>query len=147
MRVVIQRVDEASCTIDGKLHSKIEKGLLVLLGVGQEDTDEDINFLLDKTLNLRIFEDNDGKMNLSLQDVDGEILIISQFTLYGNAKKGRRPSFIEAADPIIGEDYYNRFVEEMKNKWPKVESGVFGADMKIGLVNDGPVTILIDSKR
>ncbi|NLM06299.1 MAG: D-tyrosyl-tRNA(Tyr) deacylase [Tissierellia bacterium] len=147
MRVVIQRVSEASCTIDGKVHSKIGKGLLVFFGVGQDDADEDMNFLLDKTLNLRIFEDNEGKMNLSLQDIDGEILIISQFTLYGNVKKGRRPSFVEAADPKVGEEYYNKFVEEMKNRWEKVESGVFGADMKIGLVNDGPVTILIDSKR
>ncbi len=147
MRAVIQRVTEASCMVDGKITGKIGKGFLVFLGVGEDDTDSDLDYIVKKTLGLRIFEDSDEKMNLSLSDVGGEILAISQFTLYGDARKGNRPSFIAAAPPKLGEEYFELYKEKLRESNLSVESGIFGADMKISLLNDGPVTILLDSKK
>ena len=147
MRVVIQRVKNASVTIEGKVNGKIGTGFLVLLGISSTDTKQDVDYLVKKVCNLRIFEDENEKMNLALKDVSGELLIISQFTLYGNCADGNRPSFIEAAKPDIAIPLYEYFVEECKKKISKVETGIFGADMKVELLNDGPVTILIDSKK
>lgn len=147
MRAVIQRVSNASCMVDNKITGEIKKGFLVFLGVGEDDTDADLDYIVKKTLGLRIFEDSDEKMNLSLFDVGGEILAISQFTLYGDARKGFRPSFSTAASPLLGEKYFELFKSRLKEAGLKVESGIFGADMKISLLNDGPVTILLDSKK
>ena len=147
MRVVIQRVTEASVSIDNKVKAKIEQGLLVLLGIEAEDNQDDINWLCKKIVNLRVFEDDSKAMNRSLADIDGEILVVSQFTLHASTKKGNRPSFIKAAKPEIAEPLYHSFLNVLKQKYnlvPKV--GVFGAMMKINLVNDGPVTIIMDSK-
>ena len=147
MRAVIQRVKEAEVRVDDSVTGKINKGLLVFLGVAEDDTDKDLSYLIDKSVNLRIFEDNQGKMNLSLKDVEGEMLVISQFTIMGDARKGRRPSFTGAGNPVKAEAYYNEFIEQIKNTDIKVESGVFAADMDIELINDGPVTILLDSTK
>ena len=147
MRAVVQRVMEASITVDGKKISEINKGLLVFLGVGKEDSDPDLEYLVDKITGLRIFEDENEKMNLSLLDIEGELLVVSQFTLYGDARKGKRPSFSNSGSPEIGEKFYKLFIEKCKGKSIKTKEGIFGADMKIGLINDGPVTILLDSKR
>lgn len=147
MRAVVQRVKEASCTVDGKIVGKIDKGILLFLGVGQGDEDKDLDYLVDKVLGLRIFSDEQGKMNLSLEDIEGEILIISQFTLYGDVRKGKRPSFTRSAPPELGEEYYKQFIEKVKSRGIKAETGIFGADMDIGLINDGPVTILLDSEK
>ncbi len=147
MRAVIQRVSHASCVVDEKITGEIKKGFLVFFGVGEDDTDADLDYIVKKTLGLRIFEDSDEKMNLALEDVGGEILAISQFTLYGDARKGFRPSFSSAADPLTGEKYFELFKARLKEAGLKVESGIFGADMKISLLNDGPVTILLDSKK
>jgi len=144
MRVLIQRVTEASVAIDGKIVGKIGKGMLILLGVKVGDTQAEADFLADKCLGLRIFSDEEGKMNLALGDVGGELLVVSQFTLYGDARKGRRPSYIEAAQPPVSEPLYNYFVDRLKQSGTKVETGEFGADMAVSLVNDGPVTILIE---
>ena len=147
MRVVIQRVTEASVSIDNKVKAKIEQGLLVLLGIEAEDNQDDINWLCKKIVNLRVFEDDSKAMNRSLADIDGEILVVSQFTLHASTKKGNRPSFIKAAKPEIAEPLYHSFLNVLQQKYnlvPKV--GVFGAMMKINLVNDGPVTIIMDSK-
>ena len=146
MKAVIQRVAHASCTIDGKVNGKINKGFLVLLGIAPDDTDEDLNYLVKKITKLRIFEDENEKMNLGLKDVNGELLIISQFTLYAITRDGNRPSFVEAAKPDIAIPLYEKFIEECKKEIDVVETGIFGADMKIDLLNDGPVTIIIDSK-
>ena len=146
MKVVIQRVKHASVTIDGVVHGKINTGFLVLLGVSSTDCAQDVDYLVKKTVNLRIFTDENDKMNISLKDVGGELLIVSQFTLYGNCKDGNRPSFIEAARPEKAIPLYEYFVSECKKQIPVVETGVFGADMKVELLNDGPVTIVIDSK-
>ncbi len=146
MKVVIQRVKHASVTIDGVVHGKINTGFLVLLGVSSTDCAHDVDYLVKKTVNLRIFTDENDKMNLSLKDVGGELLIVSQFTLYGDCKDGNRPSFIEAARPEKAIPLYEYFVSECKKQIPVVETGVFGADMKVELLNDGPVTIVIDSK-
>ena len=145
MKSVIQRVSEASVTIDGVVHGEIKKGFLVLLGITHSDTDKDVKWMVDKISGLRIFEDEDGKMNLSLEDVKGELLIVSQFTLYGDAKKGRRPSFIEAARPEKAIPLYEKFIELAESKNITVATGEFGADMKVSLLNDGPVTLIIDS--
>lgn len=145
MKSVIQRVSEASVTIDGVVHGEIKKGFLVLLGITHSDTEKDVKWMVDKISGLRVFEDQDGKMNLSLEDVKGELLIVSQFTLYGDSKKGRRPSFIEAARPEKAIPLYERFVELAKSKNITVATGEFGADMKVSLLNDGPVTLIIDS--
>jgi len=147
MRVVLQRVKRASVEVDGYIIGKIENGILVFLGIKQNDTTEDLNYIVDKIANIRIFEDQAGKMNLSLQEINGEILIISQFTLYGDARGGRRPSYIEAARPEEAIPLYEKCILELKNKGIKVETGEFGADMQVELINDGPVTILLDSKK
>ena len=146
MRTVIQRVKYARVSVDGKILGEIDKGLLVLLGVTHEDTIKEVKWLANKTKNLRIFEDKEEKMNLSLENVKGKVLIISQFTLYGNSIKGNRPSFIEAAKPYLAKELYLKFIEEFKNFGIETEVGEFGADMKVELLNDGPVTIIIDTK-
>lgn len=147
MRAVIQRVKEAEVRVDDIVKGKISNGLLVFLGVAEEDTEKDLNYLIDKSVNLRIFEDAQGKMNLSLKDVEGEMLVISQFTIMGDARKGRRPSFTGAGNPKKAELYYNQFINQVESTDIKVESGVFAADMDIELINDGPVTILLDSTK
>lgn len=146
MRVVIQRVSQASVTADGVESGKIAKGFLLLVGVEEEDTSEDVDYLTRKIANLRVFEDDEGKMNLSLREVQGEILSISQFTLHANTKKGNRPSFVQAAKPEKADALYEELNTNLRNEGFKVDTGVFGADMDVALVNDGPVTILIDSK-
>lgn len=147
MRSIIQRVINASVHIDGVKHSSIKKGLLVLLGIEEKDTKEDIEWLSNKIISMRIFSDSDGKMNLALNDVEGECLIVSQFTLHASTTKGNRPSFIKAAHPNIAIPLYENFIENASKLCVKpVQTGVFGADMQIELVNDGPVTIIIDSK-
>ena len=147
MKVVIQRVLNASVTVDSKIISNINKGLLVLTGVSKDDVFKDADYLIEKILNLRIFEDNKGKMNLSLLDIKGEILIVSQFTLLGDTRKGRRPSFDKAAKPDKAIEIYNYFIEQIKLKGINTSSGIFGAMMDISLVNNGPVTFIIDSKQ
>lgn len=147
MRVVIQRVKNASVEIDGNVSGKINTGFLVLLGIASTDTKQDVDYLVKKVVNLRVFSDENDKMNLSLKNVNGELLVISQFTLYGDCKDGNRPSFIEAARPDVAIPLYEYFVEECKKQIPVVETGVFGADMKVSLLNDGPVTIIIESKK
>ena len=146
MRVVVQRVKHASVTINGTVNGKINNGFLVLLGVQSTDSEQDVDYLVKKVTNLRIFSDENDKMNLSLKDVNGELLIVSQFTLYANCKEGNRPSFVEAAKPDIAIPLYEYFVSECKKIIPVVETGLFGADMKVDLLNDGPVTIIVDSK-
>jgi D-tyrosyl-tRNA(Tyr) deacylase len=147
MRIVLQRVSEAKVTVDKKIVGQISKGLLVLLGVSNEDSEKDALYLLEKTLNLRIFEDDVEKMNLSLLEVKGELLVVSQFTLYGDTRKGRRPSFIEAAPPKMAQTLYRFFVAEAKKQVSKVETGTFQAMMDVSLINAGPVTILLDSNK
>ena len=147
MRVVIQRVSRASVTIDGQVVSSIGKGLLVLLGVGENDTEEDVDWLVKKTVALRIFDDDEGVMNRSLMETDGEALVVSQFTLMASTKKGNRPSYIHAAKHEISIPLYNSFCRKMSGEMGKnVGTGEFGADMKVELINDGPVTICMDSK-
>lgn len=141
MKAVIQRVTKASVCVDGKEIGAIQNGLLVLLGVCNEDTREETSKFVDKITGLRIFADENGKTNLSLQEVNGELLVISQFTLYADCKKGRRPSFTNAGNPILAEELYEAFIEMAKRKVDKVEHGEFGADMKVELLNDGPFTI------
>ncbi len=145
MRLVVQRVTNASVTVDGKITGKIGKGLLVLLGVGAEDTKEILEKMADKMLRLRIFADENDKTNLSISDVGGELLIVSQFTLYADCKKGNRPSFVKAGNPQTANELYEYFKEYCKKSVPVVESGIFGADMKVELCNDGPFTIILDS--
>jgi len=153
MKIVIQRVTEASVDVvtetpQGTIRNttgSINKGFLVLLGVGHEDTKEDVDKMVKKLLQLRIFEDEQGKTNLSIQDVNGELLIISQFTLYADCRKGNRPSFVNAAKPDLANELYEYFITKCKEIIPKVESGSFGADMKVSLVNDGPFTIVLES--
>lgn len=147
MRAILQRVSRAKVTVDGEITGEIGKGILVLLGISQTDSEKEAVYLLDKTLNLRIFEDAEDKMNLSLIDVKGELLVVSQFTLYGDVRKGRRPSFIEAAAPQKANELYEFFVEEARKRVGKIETGKFQAMMDVELVNDGPVTILIDSDK
>ena len=149
MRVVVQRVDEGSVTISEKHYEeKIRKGLVILLGIKTGDSEKDVIFLADKCCNLRIFEDKNDKMSLSVKDVDGEMLIISQFTLYGDAQKGNRPGFTDAARPEEAIPLYEKFIERVKENIgeSKVKTGIFGAMMKVKIFNDGPVTIIIDSK-
>lgn len=147
MLVVIQRVSEASVKIEGEVKGEIQKGLLILLGIAQGDGQEDIDWLVKKIIHLRIFGDEEGKMNLSLLDIQGEILLISQFTLHASTKKGNRPSFIEAARPEQAIPLYEQFIQKLSQTLGKeIQTGVFGADMKVSLLNDGPVTIIIDSK-
>lgn len=146
MRAVVQRVSEASVTVDDAVTGEIGRGILVFLGVAAADTEEDLEYLLKKIPKLRIFPDSQGKMNLSVQDAGGEVLVVSQFTLCADTSQGNRPSFFSAADPAKGEKYYELFLERMKNTGLKVAAGRFGADMKVRLLNDGPVTILFDTK-
>lgn len=147
MRIVIQRVSEASVTIEQKIVAQINQGLLVLLGIEEEDALEDANWLVSKIVNLRIFADENDVMNLSVKDIDGEIIVVSQFTLHASTKKGNRPSYIKAAKPDIAITMYEKFVQQLETELgKKIQTGQFGADMKVALVNDGPVTISIDSK-
>lgn len=144
MRIVIQRVLEAKVEVEGKIIGQIGKGFLVLLGIGQDDDKKIADRYIDKILKLRIFADENGKTNLSLQDVQGEILLISQFTLYADCRKGNRPDFIKAADAKKAKDLYEYFLEQINERLGKVEAGEFGADMKVSLVNEGPFTITLD---
>ena len=145
MRFVIQRVTEASVTIDGEISGKIAKGYLVLIGVADTDTKEIADKMIRKMIGLRIFEDEQGKTNLSLADVDGGLLLVSQFTLYANCKRGNRPSFIEAGKPDMANEMYEYIIEKCRESVEEVQTGEFGADMKVQLLNDGPFTILLDS--
>lgn len=146
MRAVIQRVSEGSVSVEGKIIGEINQGLVILLGVTHDDTREDADYLSEKIANLRIFNDDAGKMNRSLLDVSGAVLAISQFTLYGNTRKGRRPSFVEAAPPEIADPLYEYFMANIREKGVVVEKGQFGAMMQVKIFNDGPVTILLDSQ-
>ena len=147
MRAVVQRVSSSKVTVDGEVIGDINKGLLVLLGVTHEDSSKDVDYIIDKVLNLRIFEDENEKMNLSLKDVGGELLVVSQFTLYGDCRKGRRPSFSSAARPEVATKLYEEFIEKAKKEGIVTQTGQFGANMMVDLTNDGPVTILLESNR
>ena len=147
MRAVLQRVRSASVAIDGRVVSSIGMGILVLLGVGADDSEGEASFLADKTANLRIFEDDEGKMNLSVLDVGGEALVVSQFTLYGDTRKGRRPSFTEAAPPERADGLYKTYVHELQKRNLSVQTGQFRARMLVTIENDGPVTILLDTEQ
>lgn len=147
MRAVIQRVTSAAVTIDGTKKTEISQGLLVLLGIEDSDTDEDISWLSKKMINLRIFNDENDVMNRSVKEINGDILVVSQFTLHASTKKGNRPSYIRAAKPDIAIPMYEKFVRHLENEFGKtIQTGEFGADMKVSLLNDGPVTIIIDTK-
>ncbi len=146
MRAVVQRVTNADVKIDGRVNGKIDDGLLVLLGVGNGDTEEDMKYIADKIIKLRIFSDENDKMNLSLEDVGGSMLVISQFTLYGDCSHGRRPYFGNAMEPVSANEMYEKFVAYIRKQGIHTETGEFGADMKVSLTNDGPVTIILESK-
>lgn len=146
MRAVIQRVDRASVMIDGSIYSEIGEGLLILLAIKESDTEKDLKYVLEKTIPLRIFEDEGGKMNLSLLDIGGEVMIVSQFTLYGDVRKGKRPSFSDSASFEKGKEYYDKFIKVVRESCVNCKTGCFGADMKINLINNGPVTIIVDSE-
>ena len=146
MRAVVQRVTNADVKIDGRVNGKIDDGLLVLLGVGNGDTEEDMKYIADKIIKLRIFSDENDKMNLSLEDVGGSMLVISQFTLYGDCSHGRRPYFGNAMEPVSANEMYEKFVAYIREQGIHTETGVFGADMKVSLTIDGPVTIILESK-
>lgn len=147
MKIVLQRVSEASVTVDGEKTADIKKGLLVLVGIEDADTQEDIDWLGGKIIKMRIFGDENDIMNCSVQDIDGDIIVVSQFTLHASTKKGNRPSYIKAAKPEFAIPMYENFVKSLEKEFnKKVQTGIFGADMKVSLINDGPVTILIDSK-
>ena len=146
MRAVVQRVTNADVKIDGRVNGKIDNGLLVLLGVGNGDTEEDMKYIADKIIKLRIFSDENDKMNLSLEDVGGSMLVISQFTLYGDCSHGRRPYFGNAMEPVSANEKYEKFVAYIRERGIHTETGEFGADMKVSLTNDGPVTIILESK-
>ena len=143
MKLVIQRVDSASVTIENKLYSSINKGLLVLFGVEKDDSEDMLEYFAQKLLKLRIFEDEQGKMNKSILDIEGEILVVSQFTLCADCKKGTRPSFDNAKEPKVAKEYYEKFVEILKKSGINIKTGVFGAHMQVGLINSGPVTIIL----
>jgi D-tyrosyl-tRNA(Tyr) deacylase len=147
LRAIVQRVKRASVTVDGKVVSEISNGLLILLGVAREDTPADIDYMANKVANLRIFQDEQGKMNLSLLEVAGEALVVSQFTLYGDCRKGRRPSFIEAAQPEKADEMYQAFIAALSQTGIRTKGGIFHAYMDVELINDGPVTILLDSQK
>ena len=147
MRAVVQRVKSSKVTVDGEVIGSVNRGFNVLLGISKDDTIEDVNYIKDKIVNLRVFEDEDNKMNKSLLDIQGELLVISQFTLYGDCRKGRRPNFMEAMKGSEAEKLYETFLEEIKKSGLRVQCGKFGADMTVDIVNDGPVTILLDSSR
>jgi len=147
MRAVIQRVKSGSVAVDDKIVGSIGKGFVVLLGVNEKDTGADVLYMVDKTVNLRIFEDDNEKMNLSLLDIKGELLVVSQFTLYGECRKGRRPNFMSAARPEKAEELYNEFVKKCRELGVKTETGTFQAYMKVNIENDGPVTVIVDSEK
>ncbi len=147
MRAVVQRVSSSEVRVSGELRGRIERGLMVLLGIKRDDSRTEGNYLLEKIINLRIFPDEEGKMNRSLLDIEGEILLVSQFTLYGDARKGRRPSFTEAELPEAAEDLFEYCVDSLRRRGLRVETGVFGADMQLSIENDGPCTILLDSEK
>lgn len=147
MRAVVQRVSKAAVSVNGSVCGRIERGLLVLLGVAAGDTDKDLDYVVDKITGLRIFEDELGKMNLSVSDVGGAILAVSQFTVCGDCRKGKRPSFDTAASPELAEVFYDRFVENCRNSGISVATGIFREHMSVSLINDGPVTILLDSRK
>lgn len=147
MRAVVQRVTSADVKIDGEVKGKIDNGFMVLLGVGNGDTEEDMKYIADKIINLRVFSDENDKMNLSLADVGGSMLVISQFTLYGDCSHGRRPYFGDAMEPVGANKMYEDFVAYVRDKGIHTETGEFGADMKVSLTNDGPVTIILESKK
>lgn len=147
MRAVVQRVSQSNVKVDGEITGDIKKGLLVLLGVGEGDTEKDVDYMVEKIINLRIFEDENDKMNLSLLDIGGELLVVSQFTLFGDTRKGRRPGFSDAARPEVADQLYINFVEKARNLGVKTETGKFQTHMMVELVNDGPVTLLVDSKK
>ena len=147
MRAVVQRVASSRVTVDERVTGEVKKGLLVLLGVTHDDTSKDVDYMVDKVTNLIIFEDENDKMNLSLKDIGGEVMAVSQFTLYGDARKGRRPSFSDAARPDVANPLYEEFVEKLRAQGITVGTGVFGAHMMVELTNDGPVTILLESKK
>ncbi|MEO7977820.1 D-aminoacyl-tRNA deacylase [Flavobacterium sp.] len=147
MKVVLQRVSQASVTVDSKIIANIKKGLLVLVGIEDADLQEDIDWLVGKIIKIRIFGDENDVMNCSVQDIDGDIIVVSQFTLHASTKKGNRPSYIKASKPEFAIPMYENFVKSLEKEFnKKVQTGIFGADMKVGLLNDGPVTILIDSR-
>ena len=145
MRAVLTRVNSASVTIDGEVVGKIGKGFLILLGVGPEDTEKECRYLAEKALGLRVFEDENGKMNLGLDAVGGQVLVVSQFTLYGNCRKGRRPSFAEAAPPDLGNRLYEQFLRDCRDLGYEPQHGQFGAHMQVESINDGPVTLILDT--
>ena len=145
MRAVLTRVKSASVAIDGEIVGKIGQGFLILLGVGPEDTEKECRALAEKALALRIFEDENGKMNLGLEQIGGEVLVVSQFTLYGNCRKGRRPSFVGAAGPELGNKLYEQFLQDCRDLGYEPQHGQFGADMKVESINDGPVTLILDT--
>lgn len=147
MRAVVQRVKQASVKVGDQIVGEIGKGLLILLGVGENDGEADKTWMAEKLIGLRIFEDEQGKMNLSVQDISGEILMVSQFTLYGDSRKGKRPSFSSAAVPDLAKGLFERTVEEVRKHGLKVETGIFQAEMDVALINDGPVTLLLDSEK
>jgi D-tyrosyl-tRNA(Tyr) deacylase len=146
MRVVVQRSKQASVTVNGEIVGKIESGLVLLVGITHSDTKEDVEYVADKIANLRIFEDENGKMNRSVREAGGAILSVSQFTLYGDTRKGRRPSFVEAARPEQAQPLYDLFNEKLREQGLTVETGIFGAMMDVALINDGPVTLIVESK-
>lgn len=147
MRAVVQRVLKSKVLVEDKVRGEINKGLMILLGVEDQDTDKDVSYMVEKITGLRIFEDKQGKMNLSVTDVGGEMLVVSQFTLLGDSRKGKRPSFIKAAEPELAEKLYKNFTFQCRNKGIKVEEGVFGAEMLVHIENDGPVTLILDSRK
>lgn len=147
MRIIVQRVSNSSVSVEGETVGKIDKGIMALIGVTHEDTSKDVDYMVEKVVNLRIFEDEDGKLNKSLIDVGGDLLAVSQFTLYGDCRKGRRPGFSQAAKPDFADKLYIEFVEKARKKGVKVETGKFQTHMMVSLVNDGPVTLLLDSTK
>lgn len=147
MRAVVQRVSSSSVSVDGNVVGKIDKGFNVLLGISVDDTLDDLKYIKDKIINLRVFEDENGKLNLSLKDVGGELLLVSQFTLYGDCRKGRRPNFMQAKGGDEAKELYEKFVAMCREEDIKVETGIFAADMKVSIENDGPVTLLLESKK
>lgn len=144
MKIVLQRVNQASVSVDGTVVGAIKKGVLILLGIHKDDTRNQADFLASKCAELRVFSDENGKMNLSLKDIKGEALVVSQFTLYGDCRKGRRPSYTEAAEPLKGNELYEYFVLKMKEHVSVVQTGIFGAMMQVSLINDGPVTLILE---